>query len=780
VETPSIYLPTEWRCYSTIDEDFNRGEMRHGPLSQLDVAVTFFCLIEISEDPLKTSWWAVFALVLVTIPVYSEQYRYPFENPNLPIEVRINNILSLMTVEEKLSALSTSPDVPRLGIVGSGHIEGLHGVALGGPGNWEGHGLKQVPTTQFPQSVGLGETWDPDLVEKAASIEGSEARYIFQSEDELATWEGRKHRRAGIVVRAPNADLARDPRWGRSEESYGEDPYLTGTMAVAFIKGLQGNDPKYWLSASLMKHFLANSNEDGRGGSSSNFDERLLREYYSVPFRMGVMEGGAQAYMTAYNAYNGIPMAAQPILRSVTMHEWGFNGIICTDAGALTNMVTEHGYFPDINRAAAGAIHAGINQFLDNYSDAAAAALAEKLVNLSEIDENLRGVYRIMIRLGLLDPPEILPYNNLKGTAPAWDNDEHKDIARKITRESIVLLKNSGSLLPLDRGKLRSVAVIGPYADQVALDWYSGTPPYAVSPLEGIKNRLGNQIKVEFARDNSRGAAVEIARSSDVAIVVVGNHPTCHAGWAKCPLPSDGKEAIDRKTITLEQEELVKKVYEVNHRTVVVLISSFPFAIEWTQEHVPAILHMAHSSQEEGNALAEALFGDYNPGGRLVVTWPMSIAQLPPMMDYDIRHGRTYMYFRQKPLYPFGYGLSYTSFEYSNLNTSAQQLERDGEITVSVDLHNSGARAGDEVVQMYVSHINSKVERPIEELRGFRRVTLGAGETRTITLPLAASALKYWDTIKGSYQIESDQIYVMIGSSSADIRLKRAISVTGE
>lgn len=720
----------------------------------------------------------VFALALMASPAWSQQYQYPFQNPNLPVEVRINNILSLMTVEEKISALSTSPDVPRLGIRGSSHIEGLHGVALGGPGGWGGRGLKPLPTTQFPQSVGLGETWDPELLEKAAAVEGYEARYIFQSGGQFATsWEGERYRREGIVIRAPNTDLARDPRWGRSEESYGEDPFLTGTMAVAFIKGLQGNDPKYWLSASLMKHFLANSNEEGRDGSSSNFDERLLREYYSVPFRMGVMEGGAHAYMTAYNAYNGIPMAAQPILRSMTMHEWGFNGIICTDAGALTNMVTRHKYFPDINEATAGAIHAGINQFLDKYRDGATAAVEKKLVNLSEIDENLRGVYHVMIRLGLLDPPEMVPYSNLKGTSAVWDNEEHKALARKVTQESIVLLKNSEHLLPLDRTKLKSVAVIGPYADQVALDWYSGSPPYAVSALEGIKNKLGGQVKVDFARDNSQDAAVKIARSADVAIVVVGNHPTCNAGWAKCPLPSDGKEAIDRTSITLEQEEIVKQVVAVNPRTVVVLITSFPFAIQWTREHAPAILHMAHNSQEEGNALADALFGDYNPGGRLVVTWPMSLDQLPPMMDYNIRHGRTYMYFRQQPLYPFGYGLSYTSFVYSNLKMSSQQMRRDGEITVSVEVRNSGPRTGDEVVQMYVAHMNSKVERPIKELKGFKRITLRPGETATVRLPLKASALVYWDEARGSFEVEPDQVAVMVGSSSADIKLKQVVNV---
>jgi len=321
--------------------------------------------------------------------------------------------------------------------------------------------------------------------------------------------------------------------------------------------------------------------------------------------------------------------------------------------------------------------------------------------------------------------------------------------------------------------------VVGPYADQVALDWYSGTPPYAVSPLQGIKAALGKNVRVDFAPSNDGDAAVKVARGADVAILVVGNHPTCNAGWAKCPLPSDGKEAIDRTSIALEQEELVKRVYAVNPRAVVVLITSFPFAIQWTEDNIPAILHMAHNSQEEGNALADALFGDYNPAGRLVTTWPQSLDQLPPMMDYNLRDGRTYMYFKGKPLYPFGYGLSYTTFAYSNLSTSAQQVGKNkDEVAVSVDVRNTGSLEGDEVVQLYVKHVGSKVARPLLELKGFQRVPLRAGETKTVRLPLRASALTYWDDATGSFELEKDDVEVLIGSSSADLRLRKTIEVS--
>jgi len=697
----------------------------------------------------------------------SAQYQYPFQNPDLPAEARVRNIVSLMTMDEKIFCLGTDPSVPRLGIRGTRHVEGLHGLALGGPGGW-GRPIP-IPTTQFAQAIGMGETWDPELIRKAGGVEGYETRYISQSE---------KTHRGGLVVRAPNADLGRDPRWGRTEECFGEDAFFNGTMVVAMVKGLQGDNPKYWLTASLMKHFLANSNEDGRDGSSSNFDERLLREYYSVPFRMGVMEGGSRAYMASYNAMNGVPMTANPILKDITVKEWGQDGIICTDAGGLGNMVRFHKYYADQPHAAAGAVKAGINQFLDRiFSTAVHDALKQNLLAEEDIDAVLENEFRVMIKLGMLDPPERVAYTKIKGDDDAWKQGDHKAVAKQVALESVVLLKNAGGLLPLDREAVKSVAVIGPRAKDVALDWYSGTPPYTITPLDGIKEKAGAAVKVNYAANNDNDAAVQAAQQSDVAIVFVGNHPTCDAGWAHCPTPSDGKEAMDRKWIDLEQEALVKQVYAANPKTVVVLVSSFPFAINWTQQNVPAILHITHNAQEEGSAIADVLFGDYNPGGRLVQTFPKSLDQVPAKMDYDIRHGRTYMYFQGDPLYPFGYGLSYTTFRYANLKTSVATLGAAGEIRVSVDVTNTGKRKGDEVVQLYVKHLNSAVGRPIKELKGFRRVTLMPGQTRTVVLPLKAETLAYWDMARQRWEVEADQVKLMVGSSSADVMLEKTVAV---
>jgi beta-glucosidase len=697
-------------------------------------------------------------LVFGIAPSLAQQSHYPFNDPSLPAEKRIDNLLSLMTVEEKISCLGTNTGVARLGVPNFGSSEGIHGVVQR---DKRGSRLP-VTTTQFPQPPGMGESWDPELVRQAGGVEGYEARFITQTA---------KYDRQILMLWGPQSDLARDPRWGRSEEVYGEDPFFNGTMAVAFIKGLQGDDPKYWQSAALLKHFLANSNENHRDSSSSDFDQRLFWEYYSVPFRMGFQEGGARGVMASYNAWNGTTMAVNPILKSILRDQWGVE-VLSSDGGAVHNLVDPLHLYPDQKAAVVACLKAGINQFLDRYLDETKAAVKEGLVTEAELDALLRPKFRITLRLGLLDPPEMVPYTKIKDAPEPWTTEKDQSVSRKLALESVVLLKNEKSFLPLKKDAIKSIAVIGPLANSVHWDWYGGTPPYTVTPLAGIQAAVGAGVKVNYAESELGHAAVKAAHDSDVAVVVVGNDPTCGpdmgqdwhqtvdgGGTLACTVPSDGREGRDRESIILEQEQLVKQVYAVNPRTVVILVSSFPFAINWSQAHVPAILHMTHSSQDEGTALAQVLFGDYNPGGRLVVTWPKSAEQLPPMMDYNIRDGRTYMYFKGEPLYPFGFGLSYTTFKVSNLRLSSANLAKDGSVTVSVDVINTGALEGDDVVQMYVKHINSKVERPREELKGFQRVALKPNETKTVQMTLKAS------------------VSVMIGNSASDILLSATVNV---
>ncbi|MGB7760203.1 MAG: glycoside hydrolase family 3 C-terminal domain-containing protein [Bryobacteraceae bacterium] len=711
------------------------------------------------------------------------QTRYPFEDPTVPLEQRVDNILSLMTVDEKIASLeilNKNSDVPRLHIPSAGWSEGLHGLVRKGD-----FGGKATPTTSFAEVIGMAETWDPLLIRRAGAVEGYEARYIHQNE---------KHRDNVLVVWGPNADLARDPRWGRNNESYGEDPFFTGTMSVAFIRGMQGDNPKYWQAASLMKHFLANSNETTRGKSSSDFDERLLREYYSVPFRMGFLEGGAKSFMAAYNAWNGVPMTVNPILKSLAVKEWGADGIISSDATAVELMVNQHKHFTTQEEATAATIKAGIGQILAFYLNTpkqVKQALADHLLTEADIDAALRGKYRTVIRLGLLDPPSMDPYSTIgnAGEPEPWTTEKDKSVARDVAHESVVLLKNANGLLPLDRAAIKSIAVIGPHANEVLIDLYGGRLPYAVTPLQGIKDKVTPGTAVNYAANNENDAAVKAAKSSDVAVVVVGNHPTCNpvnlgaiwnldASSKPCADPGEGREGRDRESIDLSQEELVKQVYAANPKTIVVLVSSFPYAINWTQAHVPAILHMTHAAQEQGAALADVLFGDYNPAGRLNQTWPMSLDQLPPMTDYDIRHGRTYMYFKGEPLYPFGHGLSYTTFKYSNLRFSASTLRANGNVLVSFDVTNTGSRAGDEVVQLYVQHPASKVERPNKELKGFQRITLKPMQKRSVQIALKAESLAWWDQKQDRFEVEREAIRIVVGGSSADAQLSGSINVT--
>jgi beta-glucosidase len=723
------------------------------------------------------SFRSLAAIVLFLVPgtatLLGQDQQYPFRDSKLPIEKRIDNILSLMNIDEKIACLGTTTAVARLGIPNAGLTEGLHGLVRKG-----GRGGAGVPTTQFALAVGMAESWDVDLIRREGAVEGYEARYLTQSQ---------KYRSPTLVIWAPNADLARDPRWGRTEESYGEDPFLNGTMAAAFIKGMQGDDPKYWQAASLLKHFMANSNEDNRIGSSSDFDARLMREYYSVPFRMGFLEGGARAFMESYNAWNKVPMTTNPIVKTL-IKEWGIDGIISTDAGGMRYMVSNHKYYATLKEAAVGALKVGTNQYLDPYAPSIREALQDKTATEADIDAALRGKFRTVIRLGLLDPPEMVPYTQIKDGDEPWNSGKHKTVAKAAALESIVLLKNANAFLPLKKESIKSIAVIGPRANEVQYDYYSGPAPYLITPLQGIKDKVGSGVTVNYAADNTDGAAVKAAKTSDVAVVVVGNHPWCgvdrnapniwqNASTVPCPLTSEGREGRDRVSITLEAEELVQQVYAANPKTVVIVVTSFPYAIVWSQEHVPAILRATHATQELGSALADVIFGDYNPSGRLTSTWVKSLDQLPPMMDYDIRHGRTYLYQKTEPLYRFGFGLSYTTFRYSNLRTSAASLKKDGEVTVSVDVRNTGSRAGDEVVELYVTHLKSKVDRPIKELKGFARVSLKPGETRTVQIPLKAERLAYWDEAQYKWIVEEEPVKIVLGSSSSDVKVEKTLAV---
>lgn len=686
-----------------------------------------------------------------------------FNDPVINEEQRLDDLIARMTLDEKVDALGNNTQVPRLGIQASGSVEGLHGIVLGGPTYGD---RANTPTTGFPQAYGLGETWDTDLLHRVATYISTENRYLFQNA---------KYRKSGLIMWTPNVDLGRDPRWGRTEECYGEDAFLTSRLAVAFIKGIQGDHPKYWRNASLMKHFLSNSNEYGRTFSSSNYSDKLFREYYAYPFYKGVTEGGSQALMTAYNAYNGTPCIMHPVLRSIVMKEWGLNGTLLTDGGAFRLLLSDHKRFDNDRAAAAAAcIKAGITKFLDEYKVAVYEALHRKLISVEDIEKAIRGNLRISLKLGLLDHAEDNPYAaiGVTDTVAPWSKPETKALVREATLKSVVLLKNKDHLLPLDRHKIKKIAVIGQRATEVLQDWYAGKPFYTVNVLDAIREEAGNDIEVRYVKTNRMDSARTVAAWADVAIVCVGNHPTCNAGWEQAPVISEGKEAVDRQSLQLDQEDLLLQVAQTNPNTIGVLISSFPYAINRANQTVPALLHLTQCSQELGHAVSDVIFGHYNPAGRLTQTWVKNITDLPHMMDYDITHGRTYMYFKEKPLYPFGYGLSYTRFNYSGTALNDRVIERGDTLRVCFNLKNSGDMDGDEVVQLYVSARKHTDKDPIKQLKAFQRISLRKGEMKKVELTVPYTELQVWDEKQNRFILPDKEMTLEIGASSSDIRLR--------
>lgn len=606
-----------------------------------------------------------------------------------------------------------------------------------------------------------------ELIQQVADYIAYEGRYLYQSP---------KYQRAGLILWSPNADLGRDIRWGRTEECYGEDPVLTAALTVAFVKGLQGSHPKYWKAASLMKHFLANSHESGRVETSSDFDETLFREYYSYPFWKGIEQGGANALMTAYNAYNGIPCTISPVLRKVLQKEWGFDGMIITDGGAFQQLKNTHKVFERLEDAAQACIKAGTTRFLDDYKAALKNAFYEGKVSEKELEENIKGNLRIMLRLGLLDDDDSNPYKSIgiKDTIDPWLKEETRQLVRLAARKSAVLLKNEGRLLPLDKGSVKRIAVIGNRADVVLEDWYSGAMPYKITPLAGLKEVAEREgIEIRYVKDNKRSAAEDAAAWADVVIVCLGNDPTGSQEWAKAPwgqtaLASDGREDVDRTSLQLEQEDLLRSVYKKNSRTVLVLISSFPYAINWSQDNIPAILHFTQSCQELGHAVSDVIFGDYNPAGRTTQTWVKDISDLPHIMDYDIRKGRTYMYFKGKPLYAFGHGLSYTSFDYSHLQVEQKTLSASETLHVRFNVTNTGEYSGDEVVQVYVKLPGDVAAK---RLKGFSRVFVEEGKTETVEIQIPATDLMLWNAAENCFKLPKGKMELMVGSASDNIKL---------
>ena len=857
---------------------------------------------------------------------------YPFRNPDLSIEERLDDLMGRLSLEEKIEFLTYScQGVPRLDIPLYYHgNEALHGIVR--PGKF----------TVFPQAIALSATWDPALITQITTAMSDEARGRNNEMGRLVT-----ARSSGLLTFwSPTVNMARDPRWGRTPETYGEDPYLSSRIGVAFVRGLQGDDPRYIKAVSTPKHFVANNEEHNRLRCNAKISARVLREYYLPAFQACVQEGGAQSVMGAYNAVNDVPCnASKWLLTDVLRGDWGFDGYVVTDCGALDSMVREHKYAKSNLEAAAFGLNAGVDLecggaevLRNNLAD----AVKKGLVSEETVDRAAYRVLRGRFRLGEFDPPDMVPYNSI--SPDVIGSPEHQALALRAAQESMVLLKNSdvngAPMLPLDKTQIKSIALVGPNADTCRFGDYSGSPINdPVSPLAGIRNRAGSGVTIThiqwippeqgtelttvpaknlrpakgdgagftaqyFTNPNLDGAAEteridagididtknkppdpaipggafsvrwtgrlapDVSGEYNFSILSEGavrlhlggdvllqrkskQKPSFKTGqaldfhvmeeyedkrisapvmleagreyeirmeyrhregsalarleWTPPAADSTGlsesdlaalrdsdvvvavmgigldqeREGRDRDNLELPfgQTDFVKQVLAANPRTVVALISGSPLSINWIHENAPAVIEAWYPGEQGGNALADVLFGNTTPAGRLPVTFYKSVQDLPPFDDYDVTKGRTYMYFEGEPLYPFGYGLSYTTFDYANLEIDNPAPGVGDTVTISVDVTNTGGRDGDEVVQLYVRDVEASVKTPNRKLAAFQRVTVPAGQTRTVSLPLAVDSLGFWSEEQHKFVVEPGAFDIMVGASSADIRLTGRIDV---
>jgi beta-glucosidase len=686
-----------------------------------------------------------------------------------PVEERVKNLISRMTLEEKAEYLNhVGPDIPKFGIKSDKWNQSLHGVV------WT------RPTTMFPVSIAMAATWDTKLVHTEAAAISDEARAIYNGWHNDPNFQGEKK---GLIYRSPVINISRNPYWGRINECFGEDPFLTGRIGVAHVTGLQGNDPKYLKLVSTLKHYAVNNVELNRTARSATVSERMLHEFWLPHFKDCIVEGGAQSIMASYNAINGVPNNINHMmLTDILKNRWGFKGFVVSDLGGVNTMVNGHEKGKmSYEEAVAQSINAGCDFSDKEFMQYIPIAVNKGLLSMAKLDESVSRVMRDRFLLGEFDPQDRVPYSKIPMSVIG--NAEHVSLALKAAQEAMVLLTNKNHILPLNKNKIKTIAVIGPHADMFTAGGYSGKPIDAVNPMQGIKNRMAPGTEIIYAagseithrrntpafnKDEELQKAVDAAKKADVAILYLGTTLDIEA------------EGRDRTSLELpgNQEELVKAVLTVNPRTIVVLMNAGPLTIPYIKENAPAILEAWWPGEQGGNAIADALFGNINPGGKMPLTVYASAEQVPSQDEYDVTKGFTYMYVNGKPLFPFGHGLSYTTFNYSNLKLSAKQIKDSGTITVSDDVKNSGKVTGDEVVQLYIHDVSPSLKRPNEELRGFERITLAPGQTKTVKLTILGSKLAFYDEKIHDFRVEPEMIDVMVGSSSADIRLKSQFRVT--
>lgn len=693
-------------------------------------------------------------------------------NTRASVDARVADLVSRMTLEEKAAALDhDGPDLERFGLRSDKWNQCLHGVW------WT------EPTTMFPVSIAMAATWDTNLVHAEAVAISDEARAIYNGWHEDPNFPG-EHK--GLIYRAPVINISRNPYWGRINECYGEDPYLTGRLGVAYVTGLQGDDPHYLKLAATLKHFAVNNVERDRRKLDAHVSERMLYEYWFPHWRDCIVEGKAASVMASYNGINGMPNNInQWLLTEVLKYAWHHDGFVVSDLGGVNTMVNGHfksrlGYAD----AVAESVMAGCDFSDKEFREYIPAAVREGKLSETRLDDAVARVMRVRMRLGEFDPPADNPYSRISTNVICCP--EHRQLALQAAREAIVLLENKKGFLPLNPATLRTIAVIGPHANIFTPGGYSGVPDHPVKPLDGIRSHApgleilysagcriatSRETSASFVNDEEElSNAVDMARRADAVILFLGT--------------TTGIEAEDRDRTTLglprNQERLAEAVIQANPRTAVVLMSAGPLTVPWLAQRARAMMQAWWLGEEGGDAIADVIFGRTNPGGHLPYTIYASEAQVPLQDEYDISKGFTYMYVRGPVLYPFGYGLNYSRFKYSNLCVSPEKTSASpgAAVTVSVDIKNTSSRAGDDVVQLYTREIHPGVLRARHELRGFQRITLQPEETKTVTLTVPVEKLGFYDEKQHAFVVEAGWYEVQIGESSQDIRERRRIQVT--
>ncbi|MHA2391541.1 MAG: glycoside hydrolase family 3 C-terminal domain-containing protein [Promethearchaeota archaeon] len=680
-------------------------------------------------------------------------------------EERAEDLISKMTLEEKISQMfNDATGILRLSIQRyNWWNECLHGV------------LTKEPATVFPQAIGLAATWNTDLIYEVATAISDEAR----AKHHESVRNNRRSIFRGLTFWSPNINLFRDPRWGRGQETYGEDPYLTSRIGVSFVKGLQGKDPKYLKVIATPKHYVVHSGPEGlRHEFNARVSKKDLWESYLPAFESCIKEGKAYSTMCAYNRTNDDPCCASKVLLQEILREnWGFEGYVVSDCGAIGDIFRGHKVVETAAEAAALAINAGCDLFCNmmylkikekrRFWQWMKDAIDMKLLTEKTIDTAIKRLFLARFKLGMFDPPELVQYEQIPFEVN--DCEEHRQLALQTARESIVLLKNEENLLPLKKD-LKSIAVIGPNADtlSVLLGNYTSIPSRYTTFLDGIKNKVSSETKILYAKgcemlDKSKEGfreAIQITKKCEIAIVVLGIS-TCYEGEEGEANESEANG--DRLDIKLPgvQEDLLKAINEIGKPIILVLTSGSALAVNYAKENISAIIQAWYPGEEGGKAVADILFGDYNPAGRLPITIYKSVAQLPPFEDYNLE-GRTYRYFEDEPLYSFGYGLSYTKFEYSNLEISPPLAKIREDISVSVDIENIGERRGDEIVQLYLSKSSPNLKLPIRELQGFKRITLKKGEITTVSFSITLKNLFHVNN-EGKRIIEPGTVKLSVG-----------------